>query len=103
MKPVLIRFTDSEGNTTKTYTVCSLKTGMMDNIFDIAEKAEGLKKNQPSLTEVRNFLKDLKAIIVSVFGGQFTFDELNEGVEQGELMKVFKDLCANITGEMKKN
>ncbi len=103
MKPVHLRFTDAKGEVTKTFTVCSLKTGMMDNIFDIAERAEGLQKGQLNISEVRTFFKDLKAIIVAVFGGQFTYDELNENVEQPELMKVFTDLCKNITGEMQKN
>lgn len=103
MKPVFLRFTDHEGNTTKTFTACSLKTGMMDNIFDIAERAEALQKGGLEMSEVRQFFKDLKAIIINVFGRQFSFDELNENVEQSELMKVFTDLCNNITGEMQKN
>lgn len=103
MKPVFIRFTDNKGQVTKTFTTCSLKTGMMDNIFDIAERAEGMQKNKLGVGEARQFFKDLKAMIVSVFGNQFTYDELNEGAEQAEIMKVFNDLCSNITGEMQKN
>lgn len=103
MKPVFIEFTDSEGKKTKTFTTCSLKTGMMDTIFDIAERAEGLQNEKPSMTEVRAFFRDLKALIVAVYGGQFTYEELNEGAEQAEIMKVFNDLCGNITGEMQKN
>ena len=101
MKPVFLRFTDSNGEVTKTFTTCSLKTGTLDNILDIAERAEELKG--ANITEIRAFYKDLKAIIADVFKGQFTFDELNENVEQEELEKVFKDLCSRISGEMQKN
>lgn len=103
MKPLFINFADSDGKTLKTYSACSLKTGTMDNIFDIAERAESLQKGQLEMKEVRSFFKELKALIVSVFGGQFTFDELNEGVEQAEIMKVFSDLCSNVMGQMQKN
>lgn len=103
MKPVFINFTDDEGNKTKTFTVCSLKTGMMDNIFDLAERAGQLKKEEISLKEIKEFYSDLKSIIVTIFKHQFTFDELNENVEQEELMKVFKDVCSKIAGEMRKN
>lgn len=103
MKPIFLRFTDDKGEVTKTFTVCSLKTGMMDNIFEIAEKAEGLEKSGITITEIRDFYRELKAVIVSVFKGQFTYDELNENVDNQELMKVFNDLCQNIMGEMKKN
>lgn len=103
MKPVYLKFTDDEGETTKTFTTCSLKTGMMDNIFDIAERAESLEKENIKISEVKAFYQDLKSLILSVFKYQFTFEDLNENVEQEELMKVFKDLCSNIGGEMKKN
>jgi len=103
MKPVFIRFTDEKGETTKTFSTVSLKTGLMDNIFDIAERAEALQKNQLQMSEVRSFFKELKAVIVAAFGGQFTYDELNANVEQQELMLVFQQLCANITGQMQKN
>ena len=73
----------------------------MDNIFDIAEKADGLEKGELDLKEARQFFKDLKAIIVEVFGNQFSFEELK--IEQAEVMKVFKDLCSRLSGEMTKN
>ncbi|AKL96622.1 hypothetical protein CACET_c31780 [Clostridium aceticum] len=103
MKPVFLRFTDDKGKVTKTFTVSNLKTGMMDNIFDIAERAENLQKSDVKISEVREFYKDLRGVIVAVFKGQFTYDELNENVENDELMKVFTALCSNISGEMKKN
>lgn len=103
MKPVYLKFTDNEGNVTKTFTTCSLKTGMMDNIFDIAEKAEEHGKGKLNIKQARQFFNDLKAIIVEVFGKQFTYDELNANVEQEEVTKVFNDLCRNVTGEISKN
>lgn len=102
MKPVNINFTDDEGKIVKTYTTCSLKTGMMDNIFEIAEKADNLK-NEKDINNVREFYSDLKSIILSVFKYKFSLEELNENVETDELMKVFKDICSRISGEMKKN
>ena len=103
MNPVFLNFSDNEGKITKTFSTCSLKTGLMDNIFDIAEKADGLEKGELDLKEARQFFKDLKAIIVEVFGNQFSFEELNKNVEQAEVMKVFKDLCSRLSGEMTKN
>lgn len=74
----------------------------MDTIFDIAERAENFNVETPSVQEVREFYKEVKAIVVAAFGKQFTFDELNEGVEIDELMKVFKDLSKNVMSGMKK-
>lgn len=104
MKPVFLKFTDGEGKVIKTFTVCSLKTGTMDNIFDIAEKAEEMQKSEDmTIKQVRAFYEDLKAIIVVVFKGQFTYDELNDGAEQEELMRVFNEICGNIHGKLRKN
>ena len=101
MKPVSINFTDDKGKTIKTYTTCSLKTGVMDNIFDIAERAETLKDG--NVSDAKEFYQDLKSIILKVFKYQFSLEELNDGAEQDELMRVFKDICSKISGEMKKN
>ncbi|AIQ17070.1 hypothetical protein H70357_10665 [Paenibacillus sp. FSL H7-0357] len=103
MKPVIINFSDEQGVTTKTFTTCSLKTGMMDTIFDIAERAEGFRTGTPDVKKVREFYKDVKAVIVAAFGKQFTYDELNEGVETAELMDVFQSLCTNVMSGIKKN
>jgi hypothetical protein len=75
----------------------------MDNIFDIAERAENLEKENIKLAEVRAFYQDLKSLILTVFKYQFSFEELNENVEQEELMRVFNDLCEKIGGEIAKN
>jgi len=103
MKPVFINFTDDEGKVLKTFSTCSLKTGIMDNIFDIAERAENLEKGKMSVSEVKAFYNDLKAVILAIFHYKFSLEELNEGVEQEELMRVFQDICSKISGEMKKN
>lgn len=103
MKPVFIKFSDAQGQVTQTFSTCSLKTGMMDTIFDIAEQADSFKTGTPSVQEVRDFYKDVKAIIVSAFGKQFSYDELNEGVETDELMSVFQNLCKNVMSGVKKN
>jgi len=103
MKPVFIEFTDDEGKKVKTFTTCTLKTGMMDNILDLAEIGEVLESGNITVKEVKDFYKDLKSLILQIFKYQFSYDELNENVEQEELMKVFKDICSNIGSEMKKN
>jgi|CZCB01.1.fsa_nt_gi hypothetical protein len=102
MKPVFINFTDEEGKVVKTYSTCSLKTGIMDNIFDIAERAEELEKGKMGVKEVRAFYNDLKAVILAIFNYRFSLEELNEGVEQEELMRVFQDICSKIAGELRK-
>ena len=103
MKPVFIEFTDGQGKVTRRFTTCSLKTGMLDNIFDIAEKAQSYENGEMNLKQAREFLRELKALIVAVFQGQFTFDELNAGAEQEEIVKVFSQICSNLKGDMAKN
>lgn len=103
MKAIFINFTDDEGNKIKTFTTCSLKTGMVDRIFAIAERAESIEKENVKISEVREFYQDLKSLILEVFKYQFSYDELNESVDQEELMKVFTDICKGIGGGMKKN
>lgn len=103
MKPVYLYFTDDEGKKTKTFTVCSLKTGMMDNVFDIAERAESLDKGNVKISEVKKFYQDLKSLILAVFKYQFSIEELNDNVEQEELMRAFNEICSKIGGEMEKN
>lgn len=103
MKPIFLNFTDENGEKTKTFTVCSLKTKMIDNIFDLAEKADEMEKGKLGLKEIKSFFDDLRAIVVEVFKGQFTFDELNENVETEELLSVFNAICSNIGGSLRKN
>lgn len=103
MKPVFINFTDENGEKTKTFTTCTMKTGVVDSIFEIAERAENIEKENVKISEVRTFFNDLKCLILEVFKYQFSYDELNENVDQEELMKVFKDICGAIGSGMKKN
>ncbi|WP_373232102.1 phage tail assembly chaperone G [Cohnella sp.] len=101
-KPIFVNFTDHNGDVVKTYTTVSIKTGMMDKVFDLAERAEELEKKR-EIKEVRVFYGDLKALIVDLFGRQFTFDELNDNVDQDELMAVLGRLVGRISGGMRKN
>lgn len=103
MKPIFINFTDENGEKTKTFTTCSMKTGIVDSIFDIAERAEKLETSKVTISEVRAFNNDLKSLILEVFKYQFSFEDLNEQVEQEELMKVFRDICNSIGSGLKKN
>ena len=103
MKPVFIKFTDDEGKTVKTFTACRLKTGMMDDIFDVAERAEKLDSKDTSISDIKEFYADLKDTILKIFKYQFSLDELNKNVEQEKLMETFKDLCETLGGEMVKN
>lgn len=103
MKPISIQFTNEKGDKVKTFTTCSLKTGVMDRIFDIAEKAEEYESGKLGVREAREFFKDLKAIMVDVFGRQFTYDELDEGVEFDEMIRVFGSMCTGLTQGIGKN
>lgn len=103
MKPISIKFTDEKGETIKTFTTCSLKTGVMDRIFDIAEKAEEYESGKLDVREAREFFKDLKAIMVDVFGRQFTYEALDNGVEFDELIRVFTTMCTGLAGGLGKN
>lgn len=103
MKTVIIHFTDEEGNKTQSFASSSMKTGLMDRIFDLAERGEKLDKKDVTVSEVKEFFKDLKSLILSVFQYKFSYDELNENVEQEELMRVFNEICESIGSQMKKN
>ena len=54
---------------------------MMDLIFD-GQKADNLDKENISIREVKAFYQDLKALILSVFKYQFSYEELNDNVDQ---------------------
>jgi hypothetical protein len=99
----MIKFSDTDGKTVKTFTACSIKTGVMDRIFDIAEKAEAYETGNLGIAEAREFFRDLKAITVEVFGRQFTYDEIDQGVDFDELIRVFTSMCAGLTGNISKN
>jgi hypothetical protein len=103
MKPVVLTFTDAQGNKTKTYSTCSIKTGIMDRIFDIAEKAEEYESGKLGVAESRGFFRDLKAIMVDAFGRQFTYDELDEGLDFDEMIRVFTEMCSAAVGNLGKN
>lgn len=103
MRAVTIQFTDDEGNVLKTHVTCTLKAGMMDQILEVAEKAEAIKKESAGASDVRQFYKDLNGLVVAVFNHKFTLDELLNGAEQDEIMKTFEELCGRISGEMQKN
>lgn len=103
MKPISIQFTNEKGEKVKTFTSCSLKTGVMDRILDIAEKAEDYENGKLGIREAREFFKDLKAIMVDAFGRQFSYDELDEGVEFDEMIRVFTTMCTGLAGGLGKN
>lgn len=103
MKSIVIHFTDEQGKATKTYSTVSIKTGLVDRIFDLAGTAQELENGATDMVLVRQFFGEVKAVIVALFGNQFTLDELQNGVEQKELMACFTSACAAITGELSKN
>lgn len=47
-------------------------------------------------------LDQMAALIVEVFGGKFTVDELNEGADVGEMMAVLTAVISHASGGMKK-
>lgn len=103
MKAIVIHFTDEKGNSTKTYSTVSIKTGLVDRIFDLASTAQELEKGTADITVMRHFFDEMKAVLVALFGNQFTYDELQNGVEQNELIQCFTSACKAITGELSKN
>jgi len=96
MKAVLLTFTDHMGKPTKTYSCCSVKVGLYSKIIPIAEKVKDFEGDSYSVEEIGEFLTEVKAVIVEAFGRQFTIDELDEGVEIGELTKVIGALFSAI-------
>lgn len=96
MKPVLLTFTDHMGQPTKTYSCCSLKVGLYSKIIPIAEKARAFEGDNYPVEEIGEFLTEVKAVVVEAFGRQFTIDELDNGVEMAELLKVIGALFGSI-------
>lgn len=103
MKPIIINFTDDEGKTTKTYSTVSIKTGIVDSIFEMAEEADKFDKEDLSIPEVRKFYRDLKSLILAIFGYRFSLEEMNDNVDINELMRVYNDVCNKIGGGFQKN
>jgi hypothetical protein len=103
MKAIVLHFTDGQGKATKTYSAVSIKTGLVDRIFDLASTAKELENGSQDMALIRQFFSEVKAVIVALFGNQFTYDELQDGVEQNELMRCFTSACTAITGELSKN
>lgn len=103
MKTVYLYFKDDEGQKTQTFVACSLKTGVVDQLFDLAEEAEKLDLDNITIPEVRTFFRELKNLILRVFSYKFSLEELNDNVEQADLMIVFDDLCESIGSSMRKN
>ena len=103
MKAIIIHFSDAQSAATKTYSTVSIKTGLVDRIFDLASTAQELEKGSTDIALVREFFHEMKAVIVALFGNQFSLDELQSGVEQNELMRCFTSACMSITGELSKN
>jgi hypothetical protein len=82
MKAIVIHFTDGQGKATKTYSTVSIKTGLVDRIFDLAATARELENGSEDLVLIRQFFGEVKAVIVALFGNQFTYDELQDGVHR---------------------
>lgn len=105
MKAITVNFTDSNNKVTKTYSTTSIKTGLVDKIFDLAEQAKQFEDvgADVEMVQVKAFFYDMKAVLVALFGNQFTYDELQDNVEQAELMRCFTSACMALTGAMGKN
>lgn len=103
MKPVYLHFTDTQGKKTKTFVATSLKTGVIDSLMDIATKGQELVGGgEEELAAAMEVIRDMKALLVRVFTGQFTLDELNDGAEHDEVQRVFMELIGSIQGGIKK-
>lgn len=102
MKTVIINFTDADGKKTKSFASSSLKVGLVDKIFEIAEKAPSLQESA-NIKDVKEFYEDLQSLLVSVFGYKFSLDELKENVDQEEMMRVFNEICKSLGQETRKN
>ena len=103
-QPIFINFTDHNGDVIKTYTTVSVKTGMMDRVYDFADRAIEIKsKNDVSMKEVKEINQEMKAIVVAVFGNQFSYDELNENVDHEELEAAFQRIVTRTRGTLRKN
>ena len=87
-----IQFTNDKGETIQTYKVNGMKTGIVDKCFEVAEKTSKLDMEHMSLKEMREFYEDIRLLLVDVFRGQFTLDELKEHVEQKELWVCFNNV-----------
>lgn len=106
MKAVTITFTDENGKNTGTYITSSIKMGTVDQLFDIAERAEQFDDKElddMSIKEVRELFNDIKAVIVRAFAYRFELNELDDGLELSELMPLFEKLMESIGGSFKKN
>jgi hypothetical protein len=99
MKTVSLSFKDDSGKTVKTFKIGSIKTGIMDRVWELADEA----KNYTGIKGIREWDGMLKVLLVDVFKGQFTFDELQGGAEDSDIKGCFNDIMRAGNEEVTKN
>lgn len=94
-----IDFTDGEGKVIKTFTVTGIKTGKMDRVFELADEAKEAK----GLKGIVEWRRKIKALLVEIFNNQFTYDELQEGATNDEVMRCFNSILSGTGEAIEKN
>ena len=98
-----INFTDAQGKVKKTYTVVSLKMGLVEKLMDIQEQQARISEGTQTAADQKALWANMGALLVEVFGRQFTYDELKENVDIKEMVRCFNDMAAFITESVSKN
>ena len=92
-----IKFTDEKGKITNKYRVLDIKTGVVDRCFDFAEHAKKIDEDKEhELPDIQAFYADMRALIVDVFGGQFTYEECGKGAGFKELLRCYNEILISI-------
>lgn len=98
-----IKFTDAQGKVKKIYTAVGLKSGIVDKLLGVAEKQAQAQQGEQSAAEQKALWSEMMALIVEVFGRQFTYDELADGADIQEIVRCFQSLNAFVTESVSKN
>jgi len=96
-----INFTGDDGGITRTITTTEIKTGKMDRIFELADEAK--EAAEAGIRGITAWRKKIKALLVEIFHNQFTYDELQDGATNDEVMRCFNSILRGTGDAITKN
>ena len=95
ISPMVLHFYNNENEAEKTYT----RTFVPWKILKEAVKLQGIKEDAITAEQV----DEINSLIVSIFGGQFTKEDLEEKADLGECLAVIQTVLTAALSGLPKN
>jgi hypothetical protein len=89
--PITITLYDADDNVAGVYTRLIIPWGLLKRVLRFYKSVK-----LDDLTEAD--LDELAALVVEIFGGKFSVDELNTGADTGDMVAVITQLIAKTRG-----